>query len=155
MRKDLIKERLSVIYKNRRLQSSKTFVDYEIHDESELSLVTKGRHYDFSIKRKEGRQEEVSLSIFMKREQDFSLEKFRESIYKKLQRDDVSIDQIDILGIGGNLMTDGDLILSNMLRQKHSNIDEVINLEFGIKWNFRDMLRYFNSDGSVIEMFLR
>ena len=92
MRKDLIKERLSVIYKNRRLQSSKTFVDYEIHDESELSLVTKGRHYDFSIKRKEGRQEEVSLSIFMKREQDFSLEKFRESIYKKLQRDDVSID---------------------------------------------------------------
>lgn len=52
-------------------------------------------------------------------------------------------------------MTDGDLILSNMLRQKHSNIDEVINLEFGIKWNFRDMLRYFNSDGSVIEMFLR
>lgn len=92
MRKDLIKERLSVIYKNRRLQSSKTFVDYEIYDDSELSLVTKGRHYDFSIKRKEGRQEEVSLSIFMKREQDFSLEKFRESIYKKLQRDDVSID---------------------------------------------------------------
>ena len=92
MRKDLIKERLSVIYKNRRLQSSKTFVDYDIYDDSELSLVTKGRHYDFSIKRKEGRQEEVSLSIFMKREQDFSLEKFRESIYKKLQRDDVSID---------------------------------------------------------------
>ena len=116
MRKDLGKEHLSIIYKNRRLQSSKTFVDYDIYEDSELSLVTKGRHYDFSIKRKEGRQEEVSFSIFMKREQDFSLKKFKESIYKKLQRDDVSIDQIDILGIGGNLMTNGDLILSEMLR---------------------------------------